>query len=231
MEFVEASDPRLRVSQPEDHLRSLVLGADIGQKHDPTALVVAEALRAGSGRAAVWSYTIRHMERLPLNTSYPDVAERILQVVERVRAQPEPARTRTMAKVAIVVDSTGVGAPVVDILRRGMDTRIATLTEATFTHGDRLTGMIGSPTMSVGKAYLVSRLQALFQTSRIQLPANHPEAAAMTRELMDYEIKVSEDANDKYGAFRTGAHDDLVTALGLAVITDPESRLATARSY
>ncbi len=25
--------------------------------------------------------------------------------------------------------------------------------------------------------------------------------------------------------------DDLVTALGLAVITDPESRLATARSY
>jgi hypothetical protein len=38
--------------------------------------------------------------------------------------------------------------------------------------------------------------------------------------LEDYEIRVSEDANDKYGAFRTGAHDDLVTALGLAVQTD-----------
>ena len=35
-----------------------------------------------------------------------------------------------------------------------------------------------------------------------------------------YEIRVSEDANDRYGAFRTGTHDDLVTALGLAVQTD-----------
>jgi hypothetical protein len=28
---------------------------------------------------------------------------------------------------------------------------------------------------------------------------------------------VSEDANDRYGAFKVGSHDDLVTALGLAV--------------
>ena len=43
---------------------------------------------------------------------------------------------------------------------------------------------------------------------------------AMSRELETYEIKVSEDANDRYGAFKTGAHDDLATALGLAVQTD-----------
>ena len=42
----------------------------------------------------------------------------------------------------------------------------------------------------------------------------------MSRELETYEIKVSEDANDRYGAFKTGAHDDLATALGLAVQTD-----------
>ena len=39
----------------------------------------------------------------------------------------------------------------------------------------------------------------------------------MARELEDYEIRVTEDANDRYGAFKVGAHDDLVTALGLAV--------------
>jgi hypothetical protein len=38
------------------------------------------------------------------------------------------------------------------------------------------------------------------------------------RELGDYEIKVAQDANDKYGAFKVGAHDDLVTALGLCVV-------------
>ena len=46
----------------------------------------------------------------------------------------------------------------------------------------------------------------------------------MARELEDYEIRVSEDANDRYGAFRVGSHDDLVTALGLAVQGDVRPR-------
>ncbi len=41
------------------------------------------------------------------------------------------------------------------------------------------------------------------------------------QELKDYKIKVDIDANDKYGAFAVGAHDDLVTAVGLACIEDP----------
>lgn len=32
--------------------------------------------------------------------------------------------------------------------------------------------------------------------------------------------RVSENANDTYGAFKVGTHDDLVTALGLAVQLD-----------
>jgi len=48
------------------------------------------------------------------------------------------------------------------------------------------------------------------------------EAAALTEELLNYEIKVSEDANEQYGAFRVGTHDDLVTAIGLATQGAPE---------
>jgi hypothetical protein len=73
----------------------------------------------------------------------------------------------------------------------------------------------GHDQVSIGKAWLVSQLQALLQTDRLHLPRT-PEAALLAQELLDYEIKVSEDANDRYGAFRVGAHDDLVTALGLA---------------
>ena len=40
----------------------------------------------------------------------------------------------------------------------------------------------------------------------------------MARELLDYEIHVSEHANDTYGACRVGSHDDQVTALGLAAL-------------
>jgi hypothetical protein len=41
-------------------------------------------------------------------------------------------------------------------------------------------------------------------------------------EPLDYEIRVSEDANERYGAFKVGSHDDLITALGLAVQQDPK---------
>ncbi len=66
----------------------------------------------------------------------------------------------------------------------------------------------------------MSRLQALLQTQRIKLPETS-EARVLAKELQDYEIRVSEDANEKFGAFKVGTHDDLVTALGLAVLDDP----------
>ena len=43
-------------------------------------------------------------------------------------------------------------------------------------------------------------LQALLQTQWIELPETS-EARVLAKELLDYEIRVSEDANDKYGAF------------------------------
>ena len=72
----------------------------------------------------------------------------------------------------------------------------------------------------IGKAFLVNRLQTLLQHQRIHLPAGHKEAGALVEELLNYEIRVGENASAKFGAFRTGTHDDLVTALGLAVQTD-----------
>jgi len=74
--------------------------------------------------------------------------------------------------------------------------------------------------VSLGKTWLVSRLQVLLQTGRILLPKT-AEAEALAKELMDYEIRVTEQANDTYGAFKVGTHDDLVTALGLATQVDP----------
>jgi hypothetical protein len=72
----------------------------------------------------------------------------------------------------------------------------------------------------MGKQFMVSRLQALAQTQRLHLPQTS-EAEAVRKELRDYEIKVGDDGLDTYGAFRTGKHDDLVTALGLATQPPP----------
>lgn len=200
------------------------IGVDIGQKVDPTALVVAEMvsrtlppLPPERGSLLVpmprqeTAYMVRHLERLPLGTSYPAVGERLAEVVKNVQAIKR-------GRVCLIVDATGVGTPVVDILKDRLASVSYQLVPVTFTHGDRLTrGAAGA--ISLGKAYLVSMLQALLQTDRIGLPQT-AEARTLARELQDYEIKVDQDANDKYGAFRVGTHDDLVTALGLAVLVE-----------
>jgi hypothetical protein len=98
----------------------------------------------------------------------------------------------------------------------------AKVLEVYFDHGDRRTE-VDYREVRLGKAFLVTRLQTLLQTNRVHLPESE-EARILAEELMEYEVKVSEDANDKYGAFKVGSQDDLVTALGLALQDDGPRR-------
>jgi hypothetical protein len=189
-------------------MMTVFIGIDIGQRRDPTAICVAELeSRPGQTRAEI-HYLIRHLDRLPLRTPYPEVARRLHDLCDRVGRQ-------AAGRPTVYVDATGVGLPVVDILKSAVTE--ATVVPVFFTHGDRRNEENGE--VRLGKAFLVSRLQALLQTVRLHLPRT-AEADALAAELRDYEIRVSEDANEKYGAFRVGTHDDLVTALGLAVQVD-----------
>jgi hypothetical protein len=103
-----------------------------------------------------------------------------------------------------------VGPPPVDLLAEAVVHTVA----CDFADGDRRT-KTWSKTM-VGWLWLVARLVALFQGGRTHLPKTD-EAAGMRQELLDDEIRVDEDANDRHGVFRIGSHDDPVTALGPSV--------------
>ncbi len=197
------------------------IGVDIGQKNDNTAIAVVELDVRGAdewGAGGEDFYLVRHLERLPLETPYPDVAEYVAGIVRKLQAPRQVLhgysyRDEDPHTIALSVDATGVGQPVVDILKRSGVDPVAVY----FTHGDRRKKE--DRYVSLGKAWLVSRLVALMQTKRIKTP-DTPEVRAMVKELQNYEIRVDENANDKYGAFKTGTHDDLVTALGLAVQAD-----------
>jgi hypothetical protein len=174
---------------------TVTVGVDIGQKRDPTAIAVAELEhreRAETGRRED-HWLVRHLERLPLGTPYPGVADRLAVVVEGVRK-------RTGHAPACYLDATGVGQPVAD----EMTSRGLAVTACYFTHGDRRTEE--GTRVTIGKAWLVSRLQALLQGGRLHLP-DTSEARVLADELLDYEIRVEEDANDRYGAFRVGKHE------------------------
>ena len=212
--------PETREPEPNP----VTIGLDVGQRVDPTAICVAERedrqhieqVRTPYGPGAVMieertstedHYLIRHLERLPLGLSYPAVARRVRDVAAGIRS-----RTRG-SYPSLYVDATGVGTPLIDVLREvGVEANIIAVY---FTHGDRMTQAEGSE-IRLGKAYLVSRLQTLLQGGRLHLPKTQ-EAQQLARELLDYEIHVDQNANDTYGAFKVGSHDDLVTALGLAV--------------
>jgi hypothetical protein len=195
-----------------------VIGVDIGQKRDPTAIAVAELeYRKREGRRED-HWLVRHLERMPLGTPYPRVADRLARVAEGVKA-------RSGATPKVYLDATGVGQPIADEMgRRGLG-----VFACYFTHGDRRTEE-GYATVKIGKGWLVSRMQALLQGERLHLP-DTPEARALAEELLDYEIRVDHDANERYGAFRVGTHDDLVTALGLAVQTEPWEPLIGLESF
>ena len=225
---------------------NVVIGLDLGQRHDYTAIAIVEVesrLRDGvssestetsrppadvtwmpsSGIAIAqphparprrWDdhYLVHRLERLPLGTSYPQVAARMVQVCAGVA-------NRTGRWPTLYVDATGLGRPVVDLIQdAGVQ---ASVRAVTLTSGDRRIAQGGE--ISLGKAYLVSALQAALQTGRLHLPTT-AEAATLREELLTYEIKVTEAGNDTFGAFRVGSHDDLVTALGLAVAARPAVR-------
>lgn len=219
-----------------EQLNPICIGCDIGQLHDPTAISVAEVKQVHTGKyhyarditlghhekgqwvpdkgidpVMLTEYTIRNIRRLPLGTSYPDVAV----IIAEMLCSPL-FRGR---KIRVLMDVTGVGRPVYDDLRKEIKLREEAkdtwLKPVTFSHGEhynRTTGLLG-------KAYLVSRLQALLQGGRVHAP-DTPEVRATLEELKVYEIKVTDNGKDTYGAI-IGKHDDLATALALSCLEDP----------
>jgi len=206
-----------------------IIGVDIGQKRDPTAIAVVEVDRRpvdpSEGRRSRWEFhfVVRYLRRLPLMTPYPQISRRLAEICQRVE-------DRMGKRPYVYVDATGVGQPIVDVLKDSSSSRVS-IWSVYFTHGEQRNEKRKERTVTLGKARLVSRLQALLQTGRIHLPKDHPEADALARELLDYEIRIGENAREKFGAFRVGTHDDLVTALGLAVQQDPGVTVYPGKEY
>ncbi|HAA80524.1 MAG TPA: hypothetical protein DCE09_02675, partial [Thermoanaerobacter sp.] len=85
-----------------------IIGLDLGQAQDYTAIVVVEK-KEYMYEPKPAEYHVRHIERPPLGTPYPDIVER----VKTIFTSPQ-----LKGKTTLVVDKTGVGSPVVDMLKR-----------------------------------------------------------------------------------------------------------------
>jgi hypothetical protein len=183
---------RCRYFDPEEPL--FYLGLDLGQIQDYTALAVVE--RVGDQA----EYRVRYLKRFPLNTPYDVIIELVKQGVQNERIAPN----------LLVVDSTGVGNPVVDLLiRSGL--RLVPIV----IHGGMNVSGDGRY-LRVPKRDLVGVLQVLLQAKRLKIAGGLPESKTLTEELLNFRVRISDAGHDSYGVWREGVHDDLVLAVSLA---------------
>ena len=108
-----------------------------------------------------------------------------------------------------------MGAPVVDALEQFLPTGVQAI-RVLWTGGDRIK-RVGRE-YHVAKSWLVSRLQALIDTGRVQVPDSE-QARQLLDELMAFEIKITDHGSVIAGA-RSGQHDDLVMSLALTILED-----------
>jgi hypothetical protein len=186
------------------------VGVDLGQSRDFTAIAVVERQElAGEFDPATYTcprttaLRLRFLERVELGTTYPDVVERVVQVT----------RSRDLAgRCHLVVDGTGVGRPVVDLLRQAKPG--CPIMPAVITSGQRETqsdGYYGIP-----KRDLMVGLQVLLQRGELQIAAGLKYGSALAAEMAAMEVKVTSAGREQFGAWREGTHDDLVFAVALA---------------
>jgi hypothetical protein len=192
--------------------RQWFVGLDLGQSQDHTAVVLLE-------RVTIWqqerdaatldkitdtTFNVRHLERMKLGTPYQGVVERVRGIVEM---------PQLVGSATLVVDATGVGGPVVNLLQEAV--KKTPIVPVIITGGDRPIYQDGR--YRVPKRDLISGLTVTLETGKLKISQRLPEAKTLTKELANMRVKISSSGHDAYEAWRSGDHDDMVLALALAL--------------
>lgn len=197
---VHPSDPSLHA--PEPTVRRYFIGLDLGQSQDYTAVSVLGGTFTDGTKP---TFQVGHLERFPLGTTYPDIVRAVVRLTER----PELG-----GEWQLVADATGVGRPVVDLLREALGDAQRRVHPVTITGSGAATA--GAFGLRVPKRDLVLSLKVLLESRRLEFIGKWPEAATLIAETLNFQVRITNDAHDTYGAWREGSHDDLVLSVALA---------------
>jgi len=182
------------------------VGVDLGKSQDYTAISVIEEISPetnsieGADRKDR-SYQIRYLNRPPLKTSYIAVSKTIAELMSR-----PPLSINT----PLVVDATGVGSPVIDLLK---DLGLAPIA-ITITAGNEVSR--GAWAFSVPKIHLITSLQILFESDgRLKIASKLPLSSVFLNELSNYRFKITPQAHLTFDPRADSIHDDLILSVAL----------------
>src|ERR1035438_10329202 len=154
------------------------VGLDLGQRQDYSAVAVVEREERRLAYLAP-CMRVRHLERMPLGTPYVEVVRRVSEIMGH------PALASELGPGSrLVVDATGVGAPVVEMLRAARP--VFRVTAVTITSGEKAQG--SGEERRVPKKDLMAGLQVMLEERRLKIPRKLKESATLVRELTDVRI-------------------------------------------
>lgn len=190
------------------------VGLDLGRAQDFSACAVVERVRQVSPAPDRWSepprpvdvFDVVHLARWPLGTPYPSVADDVGAMFER-----PPLRHNAL----LVVDATGVGAAVTDMLAdRYRDRRLRAVhppVPVTITSGQQAVGW------NFPKQDLVGTLQVALQQGRLRIADGLRLADQLERELVNFRQKITAAGGTTFDHGAGEGHGDLAVALMLAL--------------
>jgi hypothetical protein len=199
-----------------------IIGLDLGQARDPSALAVLKRtpILDAAGRAE-WDARGHerhrsdcvHLHRWPLGTPYPAIVADVKELVRRPELAPDVGTRPRLA-----VDATGVGRAIIDMfLDAALAAEVVPIT-STAAEGSRSDVWCqGTTGHWVGKRELVGTVQAGLQTGTLRIVPGLALADVLRAELLGFQVRVTVSANEQFGAWREGAHDDLVFAVAIAL--------------
>ena len=197
-----------------------IVGVDLGQSIDPTAVAVMEHIKGVLDYNSSWErhtgtgtipqkpaerMNVRYLERLPLGLSYPAVVDH----VKRLLATPPLCGDGKLKPADLIIDQTGVGAAVGDLFEAGgmKPIRVSITVGSEVTYAKRA--------WHVAKTALISTVDARLHSGVLRFAAALRDAPALRDELLDFRRHLSDAGRATYAA-RAGKHDDLVLAVAIA---------------
>ena len=222
----------------------VTIGLDVGQRRDNSVCTVAEHQMRPNGKcrcepasSAEWSpyivpspdqwfrcarcltrvgprehFNLRRIWRWPLHTEYGSVSEDVYRIWRQ---------TAVHHRVLVMVDATGIGLAVVDLVAQMgvpvMPVHFVSTDKVLVRNNETVIGL------SVGVEAMVGRLISLYGAGRVHLSPQNQYRAELEKQMRAYGIEVDDDGKTSWGA-RGQEHDDFVVSVGLATLPSAEGR-------
>lgn len=186
----------------------LIGGLDLAQTSDYSALAIIERNIVWADQAAgrkVRTYLTRYLRRWR-GVSYESLVQDIVTIMGKLDQAPP-----------LIVDGSGVGRPVVEMLRRARPN--ARILPVTIVAGATETENDAMGYRHVPKLFLVTTLEALIGATdprRFFIAPSLELAPQLARELANFTKKLTAAGNETYEAAKSSDHDDLPIAVALA---------------